>query len=69
MEVEIIIQTCVFFFCDYNAVTERKKNIDLTHMWLGGCPNPRLYILGWVTGAFSMDLRLILWRFSKIDCH
>ena len=29
---------------------------------------PRLYILGWVTGAFSMEIRLILWRFSNIDC-
>ena len=28
----------------------------------------RLYILGWVTGAFSMEIRLILWRFSNIDC-
>ena len=27
------------------------------------------YILGWVTGAFSMDARLILWRFPNIDCH
>ena len=27
----------------------------------------RLYILGWVTGAFSMKVRLILWRFPKID--
>ena len=29
----------------------------------------RLYILGWVTEAFSMEVRLILWRFSNIDCH
>ena len=26
----------------------------------------RLYILGWVTGAFSMEVRPILWRFSNI---
>ena len=29
---------------------------------------PRLYILGWVTEAFSIGISLILWRFSKI-CH
>ena len=29
----------------------------------------RLYILGWVTEAFSIGISLILWRFSEICYH